>query len=180
MGLASINGPDLTYAPERTDTTGNDCGKRRNQGDVSLMSRVGLIEEALTESVIRSFYEVYNQLGFGFLESVYSKALEVEWRARNHCVVREVPVPVLYKDIALGGFRVDTLVDDKLIIEVKSSQVLPITAKRQLYNYLKATNLEVGLLLHFGTEPKFYREICMRSMPPLIRSIPAHPPNPAR
>ena len=143
------------------------------------MSRIGLIEEALTESVIGAFFEVYNQLGFGFVESVYSKALEVELRARGHYMLREVPVPVYYKGIALGGFRIDILVDDKLIIEVKSSQVLPVTAKRQLYNYLKATHLEVGLLLHFGPEPKFYREVCKQPRPPLIRPTPTHPPNPA-
>ena len=144
------------------------------------MSRIRLIEEALTESVIGAFFEVYKQLGFGFLESVYSRALEVELRARNHGVGREVPVPVHYKGIMLGGFRIDTLVDDKVIVEIKSSQVLPITAKRQLYNYLKATHLEVGLLLHFGPEPKFYREICTTSNPTLIGPIPLHPPNPAR
>jgi GxxExxY protein len=68
-------------------------------------------------------------------------------------------VPVHYKGRALGGFRIDTLVDDKVIVEIKSSQVLSPVAKRQLYNYLKAANLEVGLLLHFGPEPKFYREV---------------------
>jgi hypothetical protein len=93
MGLASINGPDLTYAPERTDTTGNDCGKRRNQGDVSLMSRIGLIEEALTESVIGSFYEVYNQLGFGFWKASTRKRLKlsgarviIAWFEKYQCL----------------------------------------------------------------------------------------------
>ena len=61
------------------------------------MSRIGLVEEKLTESVIGAFLEVYNQLGFGFVESVYSKALEVELRERGHRVDREVPVPGHYK-----------------------------------------------------------------------------------
>ena len=144
------------------------------------MSRIGLQEEALTESVIGAFFEVYNQLGFGFLESVYSKALEVELLERGHRVDREVPVPVHYKGRVLGGFQIDTLVDDKVIVEIKSSQVLSPTAKRQLYNYLKATQIEIGLLLHFGPEAKFYREVTKHQIPFLIRPDPAHPVNPAR
>ena len=142
------------------------------------MSRIDLVEEKLTGSVIGAFFEVYNQIGFGFVESVYSKALEIELRERGHRVDREVSVPVHYKGIKLGGFRIDTLVDDKLIVELKSSQVLSPTAKRQLYNYLKATQLEVGLLLHFGPQPKFYREVSKNhfvSYP----ADPAHPANPA-
>jgi len=143
------------------------------------MSRIRLVEEKLTEAVIGAFFDVYNELGFGFVESIYTGALELELRERGHRVDREVPVPVHYKGIKIGGFRIDTLVDDKLVIEIKSCQVLPPTAKRQLYNYLKATRLEVGLLLHFGPEPKFYREVT-RQAPTLIRQSPAHPANPAR
>lgn len=129
------------------------------------MSHKGLIEEPLTQSVIGAFFEVYNILGFGFLEHIYILALERELRARGHRVDREVPVPIYYKGNVLGGCRIDMLVDDSLIVETKSTIVLPPAAKRQLYNYLKATAIEVGLLLHFGPEPKFYREVARVSKP---------------
>lgn len=117
----------------------------------------GLEEEALTRSVIGAFFEVYNTLGYGFLEHVYSLALERELIARGHRVGREVRVNIIYKGIVLTSQRLDFVVDDKLIVENKSTQLLPPLAARQTYNYLRATNLKVGLLLHFGPEAKFYR-----------------------
>src|SRR5688500_8618349 len=121
---------------------------------------VGLADEALTRSIIAAFYEVYNNLGYGFLESVYAEALARELRRRGHRVEREVSVKVWFKGHLIARQRVDMLVDDKVIIEIKSGLALPITGSRQLYNYLRATDKEVGLLLHFGPEPKFYREYC--------------------
>lgn len=123
------------------------------------MSPVVLLEEELSRSVIGAFFEVYNTLGFGFLEHVYTAALERELRNRNHEVAREVGVRIMYKGEHLASQRLDMIVDDRLVIEVKSSQQLPPVALRQLFNYLKSTNLEVGLLLHFGPEPKFYRQV---------------------
>ncbi len=116
-----------------------------------------LVEEALTHSVIGAFFEVYNTLGYGFLEHVYLLALEREIRARGHTAVLEVPVPIAYKAEYLTTHRLDMVVDDRLIVEAKSSEALPRFAERQLYNYLKATSLEVGLLLHFGPTPRFLR-----------------------
>jgi len=116
-----------------------------------------LIEQQLTESVIGAFYEVYNHLGYGFLEHVHAKALEIELRSRRHRVARETNVRVHYKGSLLCTQRIDMLVDDKVIIEIKSSEILPAPSMSQLRNYLKATNIEVGLLLHFGPKPKFYR-----------------------
>ena len=123
------------------------------------MERGKLIDEELSGSVIGAFYEVYGELGFGFLEHVYIAALERELIGRGHSVGREVGVTVYYKGDHLCYQRIDILVDGRLIIEVKSSAQLPKTALRQLYNYLRATDLEIGLLLHFGEEPKFYRKI---------------------
>lgn len=123
------------------------------------MPETGLIEESLTRSVIGAFYEVYNTLGFGFLEHLYITALERESRDRAHLVARQVSVPVSYKGALLGTQRLDMIVDDKLIVEAKSTLQLPPIAERQLYNYLKATNLEVGLLPHFGPQPKFVRQV---------------------
>ena len=123
------------------------------------MHRQGLIEGPLTQSVIGAFFEVYNTLGFGFLEHIYVLAMERELRDRGHHVAREVAVRVFYKGEHLGTQRVDMIVDNKLVVETKSTYQLHPTAIRQIYNYLRGTNLEVGLILHFGPEPKFYRQI---------------------
>ena len=121
------------------------------------MSDHELIEGQLTESVIGGFYEVYNALGYGFLEQVYRAALERELRARGHAVGREVWVPVHYKGELISRQRIDLVVDERLVIEAKSTQELHKSAPRQVYNYLRATGLQVGLLLHFGPDPAFYR-----------------------
>ena len=124
------------------------------------MTQGHLIEEVLTGSVISAFYAVYNTLGFGFLEHLYVLAMERELRARGHRVAREIGVRVMYKGEELGMQRLDLIVDDRLVVETKSTFDLHRAAVRQTYNYLRATNLEVGLLLHFGPEPKFYRVVC--------------------
>lgn len=124
-----------------------------------MMARGKLVDDELTGSVIGAFYEVYHELGFGFLEHVYVAALERELAGRGHSVGREVGVSVLYKGQELAFHRVDMLVDGRLVVEVKSSPQLPKTALRQLHNYLSGTKLELGLLLHFGEEPRFYRKI---------------------
>jgi len=116
-----------------------------------------LTEERLTYSIIGAFFEVYNTLGFGFLEYLYVMALERELLARGHHVGREIYVPVFYKGEELGKQRLDMIVDDRIVVEIKSTAQLHPAAKRQLYNYLRGTRLEVGLLLHFGPDPKHYR-----------------------
>jgi GxxExxY protein len=116
-----------------------------------------LVEEALTRSVIGAFYEVYNTLKFGLLESLYSRALEWELVSRGHRIAREFGVRVSYKGIELGVQRLDLVVDEKLVVEIKSTQDLHKAAVRQVYSYLRASNLELGLLLHFGPDPRFYR-----------------------
>ena len=121
------------------------------------MTRGELIHERLTHSVIGAFFEVHNTLGFGFLEQIYIGALAIELRERGHVVDLEVAVDVSYKGLALGRQRLDMIVDDILAIEVKSTAELHSTAKRQLLNYLCATRLEIGLLLHFGPRARFYR-----------------------
>ena len=107
--------------------------------------------------MIGAIFEVYNTLGFGFLEHVYVMALERELRARGHRVARQVGVNVAYKGDVLCAQRLDMVVDGTLVVEIKSTFDLHQAARRQVYNYLCATSLEVGLLLHFGPEAKFYR-----------------------
>ena len=122
-------------------------------------SHAGLIEGPLSESVIGAFYEVYNNLGPGFGEHVYASALERELIARGHRVAREYSVIVYYKGEEIAWQRLDMVVDEKLVVEIKSTQKLPEAASRQLLSYLKATKLEVGLLLHFGPEARFFRVV---------------------
>ncbi|HKO15729.1 MAG TPA: GxxExxY protein [Gemmatimonadaceae bacterium] len=119
-----------------------------------------LREEALTRSVIGAFYEVYSTLGFGYMEQIYCEALSRELITRGHHLAREVLVRVMYKGEVIGRQRLDLIVDDILVVEVKSTAELHPVARRQLLSYLRATNLELGLLFHFGPRPKFYRFIC--------------------
>ena len=118
-----------------------------------------LLERAVSKDIIECFFEVYNTLGFGFLENIYSLAMERELLARGRRVQREVVVPIWYKGEVLTKQRLDMIVDDRVLVETKASAALPVTGEDQLLNYLKATPLEVGLLLHFGPEPKFYRRV---------------------
>ena len=134
-----------------------DCTVDRGPIDLRAMTRHRLVHEPLTGSVIGAFYEVYNTLGFGFLEHIYTLALERELRSRGHQVRREAGVCVMYKGEELAYQRLDMVIDDILVVEVKSTAELHKGANRQVYNYLRATNLEVGLLLHFGPEAKVHR-----------------------
>jgi GxxExxY protein len=118
---------------------------------------VPLVEKQLTGEIIGAFYACHNTLGFGFLESVYRRSLAHDLRDRGLHVREECPVEVSYKGVSVGHFRLDLLVNDRVAIEVKASLLLDPTAKRQLLNYLRASSLEVGLLLHFGPDAKFHR-----------------------
>src|SRR5213082_2201111 len=120
------------------------------------MHRPDLIEADITRPVIGAFYEVYNTLDFGFLEHIYKSALEKEIRARGLRVEREVRVVVEYKTEPIAVQIIDMVVEGKVIVEVKSTEDLRAGSLRQLQNYLRATDLEVGLLLHFGLEAKFH------------------------
>lgn len=141
------------------------------------MKGLHLPEGALTGSVIGAFFDVYNTLGFGFLEHVYVRALEWELLRRGHRVAREVGVLVYYKGCELARQRIDMIVDEKVLVETKSTYDLHPDARRQVYNYLRATSLDIGLLLHFGPKPKFYRLILQFRNPrdPLDPRYPAEP-----
>lgn len=118
-----------------------------------------LIEEALTRSIIGSFYDVYRELGFGYRELIYALALERALVAKGHRVAREVAVMVYFRGEPLARQTLDMIVDDKVLVELKSTERLPPESTRQLFGYLCGTDLELGLLLHFGKHPKFYRVI---------------------
>jgi GxxExxY protein len=110
-----------------------------------------------TRGIIDEFYHIYNKLGFGFLELHYALALERRLRRAGREIAREYAVQVMFEGEELGFHRLDFLVDRSIVVEVKSTEVLHSSARRQLMNYLRATNLRVGVLLHFGPEPRFLR-----------------------
>lgn len=120
---------------------------------------MALLHEEITEEVIGAFFEVYNTLGYGFLEAVYSRALELELTDRGLVVHRELPIRVWYKDQEVGFYRADLLVNGGVLVEVKATPHLDRSAHSQLIHYLKATRLGLGLLLHFGPDPVFKRVV---------------------
>lgn len=114
---------------------------------------------ALTNKIIRCFYTVYNQLGFGFLEKVYEKSLLIELRKEGLSATRQTQLKVFYNQIEVGDYFADIVVENEVIIEVKTVEGLIEIHEAQLINYLKATNIEVGLLLNFGKTPQFKRKV---------------------
>jgi GxxExxY protein len=126
----------------------------------------------LAHSIVGAFFDVYNYFGYGFAESVYANALRHELNARGHETAREVSVPIAYKGYTIARQRLDLLVDRAVIVEVKASDVLPVHARRQLLNYLRATPYEVGLLFHFGPKPHFDRFVDTKPRPHLAAVIP--------
>lgn len=125
-----------------------------------------LVHQETTSSIIGAFYYAFNRLGIGFLESVYAAALTKVLRSRGHTVQREVPVDVWFEDEVIARQRIDMLVDGKVIVEMKAGDRLTTTARLQLANYLSATGIEVGLLLHFGPKPMFLRQFMPKRTPP--------------
>jgi GxxExxY protein len=111
----------------------------------------------LTEKIIGIFYDVYNELGHGFLESVYEQALALALAQAGMRVERQVPVSAWFRGQQVGDFRADGLVDGKVLLELKAARSIDQAHEKQLLNYLRATDIEVGLLLNFGVTPQFRR-----------------------
>jgi len=113
----------------------------------------------LTEKIIEIFYRVYNKLGYGFLEKIYENAMMIEFGKEGIPATSQSPIKVLYEKQVIGEYFADILVDEKVIVEIKASRGLAIEHEAQLLNYLKATNIEVGLLLNFGPKPEIKRKV---------------------
>jgi GxxExxY protein len=107
-----------------------------------------------TERILNAYYTVYNELGYGFLERVYENAMMFELTEMGLAAQNQAPVTVSYKNMAVGEYFADLLVEDKVIVELKAAEKLIDAHRFQLLNYLKATKLEVGLLLNFGLKPR--------------------------
>lgn len=111
----------------------------------------------LTEKVIGVFFEIYNELGHGFLESVYQKAFELALTSKGLHVCRKIEVPVWFRGEKVAEFEADVLVERCLLLELKAVRCLDRAHEAQLLNYLRATDIEVGLLFNFGVTPEFKR-----------------------
>jgi GxxExxY protein len=118
---------------------------------------VGLKHAELTEKIIGVFYDVYNELGYGFLESVYEESLLIALRDAGFAVEHQLAIPVWFRGREVGRFRGDILVEGRVLLELKSARILEATHEAQLLHYLKSTEIEIGLLLNFGSRPQFRR-----------------------
>lgn len=115
--------------------------------------------EELTRKIIGVFYDVYNELGNGFLESVYRKAMMIALNQAGLSAEEEKPLTVWFRSHAVGKFEPDIIVEDKVILELKGCRALDPGHEAQLLNYLRATDIEIGFLLNFGPKPEFKRMV---------------------
>ena len=122
-------------------------------------NKTELLHSKETEIIIAAFYKVYNTLGFGFLEKVYENSLCNELQKSNLSVIKQYPINVYYDNQVVGEYFADLLIDKKIIVEIKTAKSLCQENEYQLINYLKATGIEVGLLLNFGEKAEFRRKI---------------------
>jgi GxxExxY protein len=121
------------------------------------MESPSLKHAELTEKVIGIFYDVYNELGYGFLECIYEESLLIALRATGLEVQNQVPVPVWFRQHKVGEFRADVLVENAVMLELKSARILDASHEAQLLHYLRSTEVEIGLVLNFGLRPQFRR-----------------------
>jgi GxxExxY protein len=121
------------------------------------MSR--LLHAEVTGAIIEAFYRVYNKLGYGFLEKVYENAPVIELGKVGLIARPQVPIKVFYENQLVGEYFADLLVADRVIVELKATDGLCDADEAQLLNYLKATTIEVGMLLNFGPRPEHRRKI---------------------
>lgn len=121
-----------------------------------------LLHAELTGEIIGAFYTVYGELGYGFVDSVYVRALAMELFHRRIAVAREVPVTVRYRGVTVGNYRAALVVADTVIVEVKAGEHTTDADRHQLLNHLRSSGKEVGLLLHFGPRAVARRVVATR------------------
>ncbi|WP_329804821.1 GxxExxY protein [Flavobacterium facile] len=118
-----------------------------------------LLYNELTSLILKTYYEVYNELGYGFLEKVYQNALLIELKNKGLEVTPNKKIKVYYKGENVGDYYADIIVNDTVVLELKAAEYIIDQFESQLLNYLKGTDCEVGLLLNFGKKPEFRRKI---------------------
>jgi GxxExxY protein len=119
-----------------------------------------IVEADLSYRIGGGFYRVYNTVGYGFVEPVYTRALVVALQRSGLKVEREVPITIQFEGVDVGQYRADLLVERRIIIEVKSTELVAPATHRQVRNYLAAFGLRLGLILHFGPTAKIHRILC--------------------
>lgn len=117
-----------------------------------------LLHKDISDKIIRAYYTVYNALGYGFLEKVYENAMLIELSKNSFNCEKQKPITVFYEGRKVGKYFADIIVENKIILELKAAESLCEEHECQLINYLKATEIEVGLLLNFGKNPEFKRK----------------------
>ena len=118
-----------------------------------------LKHKELTDAILKTFYDVYNELGYGFLEKVYQNSMYLELKNKGFHVEAQKKIKVFYKGIEVGEYFADLIVEDKIILELKAADCIVKDFENQILNYLRSTDCEVGLLLNFGRKPEFKRKI---------------------
>ena len=118
-----------------------------------------LLHQQLTDAIIKTFYEVYNELGYGFLEKVYQNAMYLELKSKGYQVEAQKKIKVYYKGIEVGDYYADLIINNLVILELKAVDYIVKEYENQILNYLRSTECEVGLLLNFGKKPEFKRKI---------------------
>jgi len=119
----------------------------------------GLKCAEVTSKIIGLFYDVYNELGYGFLEAVYEESLAIALRQAGLIVNRQVPLPVWFRNQKVGDFKADITVEECVLLELKCAKNLDPANEAQILHYLESTDIEVGILLNFGLKPQFRRLI---------------------
>lgn len=118
-----------------------------------------LLHKDLTDTIIKTYYDVYNELGFGFLEKVYQNSMYLELKSRGLYVEAQKQIKVHFKGVEVGEYYADLVINEKVILELKATECIVEEFEIQLINYLRATDKEVGLLLNFGKKPEFRRKV---------------------
>jgi GxxExxY protein len=118
---------------------------------------IALKHSELTDKIIGAFYDVYNELGYGFLEATYAKAMVFALEEAELTAMREVPVTVWFRGRKAGQYFADIIVDNMVLLDLKDARTLDRAHEAQLLHYLRATEIEVGLLVNFGLRPQFRR-----------------------
>jgi GxxExxY protein len=124
-----------------------------------LSGHMELLHKELVDLILKTFYDVYNELGYGFLEKVYQNAMYWELKSRGFYVEAQKQIKVFYKNVEVGEYYTDLIVDDTIVLELKACEILLNDHEIQLVNYLRSTDKEVGLLLNFGKKPEFRRKV---------------------
>lgn len=117
------------------------------------------IHKELTDKVLKTFYDVYNVLGYGFLEKVYQNSMFLELKSRGFYTEAQKQIKFYFKGVEVGEYYADLVVNQTLILELKAHESLLEAHEMQLLNYLRGTDIEVGLLLNFGEKPEFRRKV---------------------